>query len=115
MKENSGKINGDIPFEVRYLNRNEIRENNSLLRDRLVNRMFSAVNMFQSMAVNRLTDGEICSQVYNIFIYEDLLENQFRKWSILIQIPKIGSPKRRMPNCTTVVQRANDLCEPKFD
>ena len=34
----------------------------------LVNRIFSVVKMFQLMSVNRLTDGEICFQIYNIFV-----------------------------------------------
>ena len=29
---------------------------------------FKAVKMFQPMPVNRLTDGEICFQIYNIFM-----------------------------------------------
>ena len=35
----------------------------------LVNRIFSVVKMFQPMAVNRLTDGEICLQIY-LYFYE---------------------------------------------
>ena len=34
----------------------------------LVNRNISAVKRFQTIPVNRLTDGELCSKMYNIFM-----------------------------------------------
>ena len=35
---------------------------------RLVNRIVRAIKMFELMLVNRLTDGEICFQIYHIFM-----------------------------------------------
>ena len=53
----------------------------------LVNRIVSAVKMFQPMPVNRLTDGETCFRIYHIFmnvskdlvVYKRPLKNQLPK------------------------------------
>ena len=58
---------------------------------RLVNRIFSAVKMFQLMPVNRLTDGEICFQIYNMFmkvsinlvVYKGSFKNQLPKMAYI--------------------------------
>ena len=57
-----GNANSDITMiktNCKYL---------SGLRLRLINRIASAVKMFQPMPVNLLTDGETCFQIYHIFM-----------------------------------------------
>ena len=58
----------------------------------LVNRIFSAVKMFQPIPVNGLTDGETCFQIYHLSMYVSmdlvLYKGPLKKKKKKNQLPK---------------------------